>query len=263
MFKNKKNLLIAGGSLCIILLVIIIISQNKQKRIEQEVIPAYQNHTVQEDASFEDTDDGLTPEEEEVVQDASMQKSLTVEEQEATTVSNDGNEGMAVVDENIEKNFTVEPIDEVRLTEIDSLVKSYYDTSKKLSEAIVIVEDPGRLQEIQAARKAIEKYENIQTYVKHGLEPDSYVVFTDYEMKLEQIYTLAPGMSMLYLVTDEEGKLRVQDKITDEINTYAYQLLEKEDIRAVIDTVNTKLTAAMKKDGKLKEFIEYLKKADS
>lgn len=257
MIKNKRQLIIAGGSICIILLVIISLSLNN-KKINQEVTTAYQEDTLQEDTLQEAVVSGLT-QEDTAVSDTINKDSLG-EESLATITANSGSEGMAVVDENIEKEFSDDPIEEAVINDINTLVKSYYDTSKKLSEAIVIVEDKAMLDEIEESRKAIEKYKNLETYVKRGLELNSYIVFATYEMKLEQIETAAPGMSMLYLVTDEEGRLRVQDHMTDEVNTYAAKLIEKEELKAIIDTVNTKLAEAVKKDDKLKEFIKYLKK---
>ncbi len=260
----------AGGILSFILLAAFSYQINNKNLADQEVIPAYQESAQMEDelqdnvkpdeklGQKKDSDVGVNIASNKLNEDTAFNNDV----EEASNSGNSVNEGMAVVDENIDKDLIAkEPIDEAIVKKINNLVKRYYDTSKKLSKEIIIVDDSDKLREIDISRKAIEKYQNIKTNVKHGLEPESYVVFTTYEMKLEQIDTLAPGMSMLYIVTDERGKLLIKDNMNEEqISTYVAKLTQDEDLKAVIEDINTKLSKAVEKDKKLKEFVQYLEK---
>jgi hypothetical protein len=105
----------------------------------------------------------------------------------------------------------------------------------------------------------VEGYKNIKNYVKPGLDKNSYVVFTTYDIKLYNINTLVPGMSSLSVVRDENGALVINKDISDaKLKKHIQKLSEEKDIKKVISKVNTKLTAAVKKDAALKGFIDYL-----
>ena len=106
----------------------------------------------------------------------------------------------------------------------------------------------------------IEKYQDIKTYIKPGLDKDSYVVFTTYNIKLYNIDTLDPGMSSLVIDRDESGALSInQDQDNKELKSYINKLSKEKDIKKVIDDVNSKLTKAIKKDTSLQGFMDYLK----
>lgn len=105
----------------------------------------------------------------------------------------------------------------------------------------------------------VEGYKNIKNYVKPGLDKDSYIVFTTYDIKLYNIDTLVPGMSSLSVIRDENGALVINKDIdNDSVKKHIEKLTKEKDIQTVISKVNAKLTAAVKKDTALKGFIDYL-----
>ncbi|GEM_PF-3449101 len=106
----------------------------------------------------------------------------------------------------------------------------------------------------------IEEYKNITTYIKPGLDKDSYVVFTTYDIKLYNIDTLIPGMSSLSVRREETGVLCInEDTGNEELKNHIDKLTEDEDIQKLIKKVNSELKAAQNKDNSLKEFIDYIK----
>lgn len=112
----------------------------------------------------------------------------------------------------------------------------------------------------EADNEIIEKYQDIKTYIKPGLEKNSYVVFTRYNIKLFNIDTLVPGMSSMVINRDETGNLIInKEQDNKKLNDYINKLSKEKDIKKVINDVNAKLTKAVKKDTALQGFMDYLK----
>ena len=146
-------------------------------------------------------------------------------------------------------------------TEINKLIRMYYDS--EIDKDILLLDEESdadqTVESITKKRELIEAYKNINTYVKPGQEKDTYVVFSSYDIKLYNINTLVPGMSVLSIIKDETGVLLINhDSRDDNLNDYIKQLTNEEDIKNVINEVNTKLADAIKKDNSLKEFIDYI-----
>jgi hypothetical protein len=79
-------------------------------------------------------------------------------------------------------------------------------------------------------------------------------------MKLYNIETLVPGMSLLYIISDDKGKLYLyNDTLAENVKQYIEDLKNGEDIKKMIEEVNTQLTDAVAEDASLEEFIKYLK----
>ncbi len=148
--------------------------------------------------------------------------------------------------------------------EIDHLINTYYNISGKKdgadSETAEQSTENTKAAGNNKINEIIEEYRNIKNYVKPGLDSDSYVVFTTYEIKVVNIDTLVPGMSSLSVVRDENGNLTVKvDPDNKKLNAHIQKLAKEEDIKKVINDINSKLTAAIKKDNALQVFIDYLK----
>lgn len=154
-------------------------------------------------------------------------------------------------------------IEEDTLIEIENLMVNYYDTSKKVEADLIVSESEKEngqtIKEINEKREGIESYKNVKTFVRLGLEDDTYVVYTAYDMKLYNIKKLAPGMSVLYVAKDETGTFAILDKPdNDQMNEYIDQLTKDKEIADLILDVNTRLAEAMDKDKSLKTFVESI-----
>ncbi len=160
---------------------------------------------------------------------------------------------------------TVSPAPEITdsvRTEITKLMKKYYNTSGKIGKNIFLTTSQAKKEaaDIKEKRNVIEKYKNIIVYIKPGLQADTYAVFTTYDMKVYNIDTLIPGMSLLYITKNENGDFRVNtDTQDEELSSYLTGLTQEEDIKALIDQVNSALKKATAKDSSLKKFVKYLK----
>jgi hypothetical protein len=151
------------------------------------------------------------------------------------------------------------------LSQIDQLVKKYFNVAKDYVKDVLGNDTPAEKErlakEITKKREGIKAYKNIKTYVRKGMQKNTYVVFSTYQMKFSNIKTMAPGMCVLYVVTDDHGKLSIQYTSADgKITAYINQLETDDDIAAVIKKVNTGFQKAMGRDETLKAFVDNLKK---
>jgi len=154
------------------------------------------------------------------------------------------------------------------ISEIEGIVKKYYSADEFNEEVLVNdnVEDQEEVkEEITQKRDGIEAYKDITVLVRKGLEKDTFVTFVSYLTKFINIDTLVPGMSVLYIVPDEEGKLGIQNTPDDEkLAEYINTLLKEEEIATLVEDVNSGFVEALDKDENLKTFVEKLtKEADN
>jgi hypothetical protein len=179
--------------------------------------------------------------------------------------TNSNSEVLAKVDLNeTETSLKVSDKMEDVYVEIDKLVNQYYENSKEIDKEILASEkqsdeEAQTKETIAKIREVIEAYKHIKTYVKPGLEENTYVVFATYDIKLYNIDTLVPGMSSLLIVQDDAGVLRVKNTTNeDNVTEYINQLSKEEDMKEVIENVNAKLEDLVKKDSTVKEFVTFL-----
>jgi hypothetical protein len=193
---------------------------------------------------------------------------------EISTIINEEVKNEAVINEEVQEyklddsndisDTVLYDISEGTKNEIDNLIYKYYDTSIELA-TIDITSDAEKdkeqwIESLNKKREIIEYYKNVAVYTKPGLEKDSYIVFTTYEIKLNNIDTLVPGMSVLSVVKNEAGKINISiDTLSDDMNGYINELTKEEDIKKLILSVNTKLKDAINEDESLTQFIEFLK----
>lgn len=150
-------------------------------------------------------------------------------------------------------------------SDINELIKTYYDVTKDFNTNILLSNTQKQIDKgkeiFEKKKEIIQTYENVISYIKPGLIENSFIVFTTYDIKLKNIETLVPGMSVVTVVKDDVGKLYL--KITpndDNLDNYINQVAESDDIKKIIDDVNLRLAEALDKDNSLKEFIDYLNK---
>ena len=110
-----------------------------------------------------------------------------------------------------------------------------------------------------------EGYENLKTYTKRGKYKDTYLAFVRYDMKIKDIYTMAPGLEILYIEPDEEtGELCVGEELPDEDTKEAAQLLaSQEDAGQLMAEVQAAYDQAVASDAILAEALADLEAASA
>lgn len=147
---------------------------------------------------------------------------------------------------------------------IIKLLNQYYDINSDIDTDILAYKSKKDLQEkidmFTVKKQAIEAYDNLSYYIKPGLSNDSYVVFTTYDIKLKNIKTKVPGMSVLTVIKNDEGKLLINISSNEEgMNDYIKKLVDEKEINEIIEDVNKRLATAIKKDSSLNKFVDFLK----
>jgi hypothetical protein len=244
--KHWKKYLAAAGSAFVILALVMVINNNNSKEktaVEQSTTEIKANvqtkvQTGEADSNSKESSTLLADEVNSSEQDTAL------------------NEKQSVSEEDID-------------SEIKKLINTYYETPGKEGKENSNTADQTAESQTSESQKSkaddkkseiIEKYKNIKTYIKPGLNKESYVVFVTYDIKLYNIDTLVPGMSSLSVERDESGALYINDDSNDaKLKEHIIKLAKEKDIKTVIKEVNSKLTSAIDKDNSLKEFIDYLK----
>ena len=130
----------------------------------------------------------------------------------------------------------------------------------------VITEAVRRYYEERTAQSpSAEGYENLKTYTKRGKYKDTYLAFVRYDMKIKDIYTMAPGLEILYIEPDEEtGELCVEEELPDEGTRDAAQLLaSQEDAGQLMAEVQAAYDQAVASDAILAEALADLEEASA
>ena len=141
-----------------------------------------------------------------------------------------------------------------------TLVKKYYTAAAAKDYATLeTIVNPwnDEVKNSISRNDVIESYNNISTYSKQGPVENSYVVYTYFDGKVANIDTLAPSLTMLYVITDENGNLVVSDReSSQEVADYIASVSSDADVQALIADVDQKCEAAKESDPALKEFME-------
>jgi hypothetical protein len=178
-----------------------------------------------------------------------------------TTIQSD-QETILAADNNLVTDST-KIINDTIKTDIKKVIKAFYKNPSEINKDIIAGSSEKEKKEIINSilkkREGIEEFKNISSYFRTGLDENSYIVFITYDMKFKNINTLAPGMSVLYILQNEEENYEIVDNIDDDaINDYIIELTGENEIKELIDTVNAKLKDALDSDKDLKTFVEKL-----
>ena len=105
----------------------------------------------------------------------------------------------------------------------------------------------------------IEGFSDIQVHSIKGYEKDSYLVFVSYKMKLKNIETLYPAMNHNYVSRKADGSFYiVTAALNAEQEAYVGESLTRQDIQALIESVEKAEAEAIGKDAALANFVKEL-----
>jgi len=144
-----------------------------------------------------------------------------------------------------------------------TLVEKYYEAvaGKDVGTLSQIVSPwNDSVQESILSNDVIEKYNNITTYSKQGLDAGSYVVYVYFEGKVAEYETLVPSLSRLYVTTGESGDLVISygSNLDSDVADYINTVSADDDVRALREDVNRQYEEALASDPELAAFIETL-----
>jgi hypothetical protein len=105
----------------------------------------------------------------------------------------------------------------------------------------------------------IDAYSNIEVFTYPGPEEDTWVAFASYDYRYAGYDTALPGLTQLYLYQAADGKLQIaSDTSEGEIAGYISGILEKEDVKELITSIQKEYDAVLAAHGDLKAYVDGL-----
>ena len=151
-------------------------------------------------------------------------------------------------------------IEEEGYPEVEKLMQDYYAAKikrdvGKLRSLSFYPENVSTEEQLIIDTEYDEDYRNIKCYTQKGPKEGTYIVYVYYETKITGINTLAPNLSKIYLVTDNEGNLRTYDGEMDvELKEYFDARNNDEGFKELLETMGQKIDEARSKDENLRDF---------
>lgn len=146
--------------------------------------------------------------------------------------------------------------------EVTTLIEEFYTAwgQKDVSKMKELTDRFSKTDETKVTNADyIEEYRNVEVYTKPGLDEESYVVFVAYDLKFKDVETPAPGLSVVYVYRDAEGKYWIQNDDTNaEIQECIEKTRQEEDVKELISQVEARLNEAVEGDEALRKFEEEL-----
>lgn len=145
-------------------------------------------------------------------------------------------------------------------SDIHKLINNYY--SAKLAcdadKLKTLMSDPSNVSSQKQLKKDIqyvEEYKNIKCYVKKGFKEGTYIVYAYNEVKFINIKTPAPAADQFYIITDQDGSLKIfSGQFDKETAAYYKARIQDADVMDLIKNVNSQAEKAKKKDKDLRTF---------
>lgn len=169
-------------------------------------------------------------------------------------------------DENSSADSTSETSQEAALEEnaypaVNELMRTYFDayadgdtdTIASISSGLSETE---KIQ-IRAVSEYIDSYPQIDVYTKPGPADGSYICFVVTEMKFEDQDTLIPGMQTMYVCTNDQGSLYInEDESDSDAAAYIKQVSEESDVVDLSNRVQEEYNSLMAENPDLKSYID-------
>lgn len=146
--------------------------------------------------------------------------------------------------------------------DVNELVTQYYTAlgNKDVETIRTLVDALDETDEAQITRaQFIESYTDVNVYTVSGAEEGSYIVFAEYNYKLKNIDTPAPGLSQLYVKTNADGKLYIYTQdLTAEEQTMIDEAIQSESVQNLKNEVNQRVEEAKTADPMLAQVLDQL-----
>lgn len=147
--------------------------------------------------------------------------------------------------------------------DLNNLIETYLNCrltgdENRLGEIVTDINDIN-MDEIKKIRMLISEYKNVECYTVETKQKGKYIVYIYYETLLSGVETPAPGFDRVYVITDSDGKLKLDfGLIPQEVRALMEESEKSEKVQKMIDTVNHKLEEAISKDEKLRSIYANL-----
>ena len=184
----------------------------------------------------------------------------------AILAGNNEREVAAIVSENTVpqvKAVSEVVLEENKYPEVNALIKKYYAALAEGDMDTVVASRnyTEETEQIRLEKKSqyIENYQNVKVYTKDGLVENTYLAYVYYEVKFNEIATLAPALNTLYICPDESGSLYIYEgEIDDTVSEYLKELSTQDDVVELFNRVEVSYNEATEQDETLRNFLAEL-----
>ena len=155
-----------------------------------------------------------------------------------------------------------EPLEENAHEDVNQLMHTFYTALAEGDiEQVKNLKDYNDDTEIITYEKKsefIESYDNITCYTKPGMDDTSYFVYVSYDVKVKDIETKAPGLNAFYVYTSEDGSLKIDGNLEENI-TAAFKLVtNQDDVVDLYNKIDVSYNEAISSDEALNSFMTEL-----
>lgn len=170
------------------------------------------------------------------------------------------------VEENTETTGSVtlsdEPLEENAHEDVNELMRTFYtalaDGDIDQIRALKDYNDDTEIITYEKKSEFIESYDNINCYTKLGMDDNSYFVYVSYDVKVKDIETKAPGLNAFYVYTSEDGSLKIDGNLEENI-TAAFKLVtNQDDVVDLYNKIDVSYNEAIASDEALNSFMTEL-----
>lgn len=150
--------------------------------------------------------------------------------------------------------------------DIEKFFQDYYVIKNSCDYTLLksLMTDPDKIQplpDLQKETRFLDDIRDITCYIMKSYEEDSYIVYVYHEIKYINIKTPYPKLDKFYLITDEEGNLKIFSSEMDEtLKAYYEERDEDEKVLELIQSTNEKAKEALNNDVDLRVYLEALYK---
>ncbi len=184
----------------------------------------------------------------------------------AILAGNNEREVAAIVSENTVpqvKAVSEVVLEENKYPEVNALIEKYYAALAEGDMDTVVASRnyTEETEQIRLEKKSqyIENYQNVKVYTKDGLVENTYLAYVYYEVKFNEIATLAPALNTLYICPDESGSLYIYEgEIDDTVSEYLKELSTQDDVVELFNRVEVSYNEATEQDETLRNFLAEL-----
>lgn len=150
--------------------------------------------------------------------------------------------------------------------DVNQLVEKYYtaiaDGDLNTLQEIVVPFSETDGSAVAHKSELIAEYDNIICYThKDGVDKNYYIVFAYYEILFPDVETPVPGLETLFIAKDSEDKLYINndtENLSDTEKKNLEEVLEKIEVIALFDDVETTFSIALHSDEGVAKFFEAL-----
>lgn len=158
--------------------------------------------------------------------------------------------------------LTEEPLKENAYDDVNELMDKFFkalaDGDMDTIVSLRDYNDDTSLITYEKRSEFIEEYSNITCYTKPGLEEKSYFVYVTYDVKVMGIDTIAPGLNAFYVYTAEDGSLKIDGDMEENVDAAFKLVTNQDDVVDLYNRIDVSYKEAIASDEELNTFMAEL-----